>query len=194
MTRQTLLNEGLLSAAADGNLADVRRYLDNGAKPDARTEWGAPAIVLAAEGGHTNVVQELIGRGANVDARRPGAESALMTATVHGHFAIVQQLLAAGADTSQANHWGKTALHLAAVYGHADIARQLLVAGADTYVQDEDSHTPKDIAQGELLALICEAEDERFQNDLKGYNRGLDRAVNVKAPMRIRKRGGPRPR
>ncbi len=190
---QTVLDSGLLSAVADGNLADARRYLERGARPDARTDWGAPAIVLAAEGGHEGIVAELVARGADVDARRAGGETALMTATMHAHLPIVKKLLDAGADTAQANHWGKTALHLAAVYDEPEIAHELLDAGADIEAKDLDGRTPKHIAKGRLLALITQAEETRFQDDLKGYNRGLDREVKVKAPVRIRKRG-PRPR
>jgi uncharacterized protein len=194
---QTILDTGLLSAAANGETEAAREYLKLGANPDARADWGTPAIVLAAEGGHAAIVEALIARGADIDARREGGETALMTATVHGHAGIVRQLLDAGADLETANHWGKTALHLAVIYDNLVIGGALLDAGASLAALDLDGRTPKDVAQKarqkNFLALIDAAEERRFQKDIEGFSGGLHRDVEINPPVRMKPKP-PRPR
>ena len=59
--QQYFLNEPMASAAAEGNITQVRALLDRGASPNS---WGVdfayPALVGAAEGGHADVVELLL--------------------------------------------------------------------------------------------------------------------------------------
>ena len=96
--QQYFLNEPMASAAAEGNIKEVRVLLDRGASPDS---WGIdfayPAIVAAAEGGHADIVELLLSKGADPSLRDSEGKSALERARHGGHDDVVALLLKAGA-------------------------------------------------------------------------------------------------
>lgn len=134
LASQTLPNSGngtaLVSAAARGQLAQVRSLLEAGVPVESRADTArsrnATALVAATQGNHLEVVRLLIARGANVNAQDAMQDSAFLLAGASGYTDIVRATLAAGADLKSTNRYGGTALIPACHHGHVDTVRLLL--------------------------------------------------------------------
>ena len=120
----------LLSAAAAGDVAAVRRALDAGAPIESRDAPGRTPLLLATHGHHLPVVCWLIGRGADVNAQDRQRDSAFLLAGACGHTEIVRATLA-GARLDSTNRYGGTALIPACHHGHVDTVRLLLSTDID---------------------------------------------------------------
>src|SRR5687768_2159438 len=71
------LNEGLLRAAARGDVDAVHSLLARGANPGARTRFGETALLLAARRGSEETVRLLLQRGADPNAKDRSGVTAL---------------------------------------------------------------------------------------------------------------------
>lgn len=125
----------LCQAAVDGRIDEVRRLLDEGADPSARSIVGALPLARAAARGSAAIVALLLAHGAPLNAleeRHLHSEggSALIAAAHGGHLEALSLLLEAGADTELLTDHGETALSRAAAEGHLAVAELLLDAGA----------------------------------------------------------------
>lgn len=128
----------LVQAASNGNLAIVKRCLQQGVPIDAREAWGwylAPtgntALTAAAYSGHTAVVHYLL-----VQRARPSPD-ALVGAVARQHADIVRLLLARGANPNWHEPYtpsndGPTVLCVAIQTNNTEVTRILLEAGART--------------------------------------------------------------
>ena len=125
----------------DGDIAEIRAWLNTGANPNAATKDGATALMLAAQEGHPQIAKILLAAGANPNAAEDGGMTALMWAAGPGHAEIVKVLLDAGADPNAVRNNDGTALMLAMSYGHPEVAKMLLDAGADPNAVDDDGGT-----------------------------------------------------
>ena len=87
-------HDPLQTAAARGDVAEVRRLLAAGADVDATCDGGRTALFVAARHGRADVVRVLLAAKANVDsaATTDGATPLLMAAA-NGHLTVVQTLL-----------------------------------------------------------------------------------------------------
>ena len=121
----------LLSAAAAGDVAAVRRALDAGAPIESRDARGRTPLLLATQGGHVAAAQLLMARGADVNAQDAQRDSAFLLAGARGHTEIVRAALGAGADWRITNRYGGTALIPACERGHVDTVRLLLSTDID---------------------------------------------------------------
>ena len=121
----------LLSAAAAGDVAAVRRALDAGAPIESRDARGRTPLLLATHGHHLPVVRWLIGRGADVNAQDRQRDSAFLLAGARGYTEIVRATLRAGARLDITNRYGGTALIPACHHGHVDTVRLLLSTDID---------------------------------------------------------------
>ena len=97
----TALNEELWAAARAGDVARVKKALDDGADVNAGTRYGATALTFAADKGHLDVVKLLLDRGADVNAqdtfyRMRAADMAMM----NNHVAVVRLLLERGSKNA----------------------------------------------------------------------------------------------
>ncbi|KAA0165256.1 hypothetical protein FNF28_03536 [Cafeteria roenbergensis] len=127
------VDAALWEAAKEGNAAEARRLLDEG----ARVEWkkaskgGATALSQAAAEGNNDMVELLVDRGADLEAKGPYGATALVRAAARGHKDTVELLLDRGADVKAKNRDGSTALMMMASWGHKDTVELLLDRGAD---------------------------------------------------------------
>src|SRR5206468_3499338 len=79
-----------------GSAADLKRLLDRGMKPDARTAGGMTPLMLAAR--DLEKVKLLVERGADVNARAATGITPLMVAArYNGNAEVVRLLLKRGA-------------------------------------------------------------------------------------------------
>ncbi|KKL57566.1 hypothetical protein LCGC14_2234120, partial [marine sediment metagenome] len=161
-------------AAAQGNLAQIRALLANGADinaPDKRgwtplcwalfhTRAEAAKLLIAsgadlrkgsplhfaADEGLTEIVLTFLSRGVPVDARDGGGATVLAAAPRHGQDEVVQALLAKGADANATDATGSTSIREAAQWGHGSTVKLLLAAGADVKTRDQWGYTALHVA------------------------------------------------
>src|SRR5262249_38832148 len=100
----------LIEALSKGELTTVEKLLDEGADPNAESDNGDKAIMMAAGRGYTSIVKSLLAKGADVNARDEYGNTALITAASDRYTAIVDTLLANGAEVDAENNYGDTAL------------------------------------------------------------------------------------
>ena len=148
----------LLDHIREGSLRDVNRLLDEGADANSETEFGMPAVVMAAFKGHQQVVQALLDAGADIESTDGPGLTALMYAGWQGHVDIVNDLIAAGADVNATDNTGWTPLIHTAVGGNAEAAQALLDAGANKDATDAFGRTVMQFAEGrghdEIITIL----------------------------------------
>jgi uncharacterized protein len=115
-----------MDAAENGDVAGVRRMIDNGMDPDTIGPLGWTALRKAAAGNRGEVALELLKRGATVDAADYRGQTALMIACAYGHCDLVLLLLFFGANPNLKNQIGRTPLMLAACNGNPQVVGALL--------------------------------------------------------------------
>ena len=89
--RETL-NESLLLAAQQGDLAALNNSLARGADVNAANSDGMTALMFAVQQGSADCVQTLISRGANLEAKREDGQTAATLAQHANHFQILRIL------------------------------------------------------------------------------------------------------
>jgi ankyrin repeat protein len=122
-----------MQVALNGSAADLKKLLDAGMKPDARTTGGTTALMMAAR--DLEKVKLLIERGADVNARAATGFTALMVASRYtGNAEVVRLLLKKGAkpnaDQGVEVRNDASALFFAVTSGDVQIVKALLDAGA----------------------------------------------------------------
>ena len=126
--------EMLVNAAAQGDLASVRRQLTAGTDPNAASKSLnlALPLVQAAANGHGAVVLALLQSGAIIDARDGRGQRALVVAAYHGRLETCRQLLAAGARVAIAPMHADelTLLEASVMSGNVAVVELLLGEGA----------------------------------------------------------------
>ena len=136
LSGQTELNERVIRAIGQGDMADLAAALEEGADPNVESTPGRPALFLAASRGNAEATRLLIDAGADVNADTADG-SILVKAAVEGHPEVVELLLDAGADMSAIGRaWSggdAPALWAAAAgeHGIIEVARLLIEHGAD---------------------------------------------------------------
>ena len=145
---QAVLDENLLAAARDGNVATAMDWLAQGANPDAMPPAGArdqrSALVLAAELPDTRLLRALIAKGADVNRAHAGLTPLLATtrACHEGRPEMVTSLIANGADPARADTDGNTPLHHAALCAEPAVAAILIDAQAPLEARNREQATP----------------------------------------------------
>ena len=126
----------LRTAALKGDLAALRRALDNGADPNLSDSDGYNPLIYAVCNNNADCVAQLIEAGADPNCQTNRARTPLNSAASSGYVEVIRVLLAAGAQVDFIPPEGMgyekfTPLHYAIEFGHAQAVRALLAAGAD---------------------------------------------------------------
>lgn len=130
----------LIDAVWHKRAAMVKYLLDQGARTETLTHYGATAMEFAARDNLTDIIRLLEER-AQADARRVQTQT-LMQAALHRDVEAVKRLILDGAEVDEraplrgTPNDGYTLLHVAARDGHAEIVRELLQAGANPRLVD----------------------------------------------------------
>ena len=145
----------LATAAARGDLAQVRELLDSGTKEvDAPDRDGTPALHWVVRLGDAELVARLLAAGANVDGADRHGVTPLQVAIGEGDVSLVRRLLDAGADANKPDAAGEPPLMLAARVGEPEVARALLAHGAAVDARDQT------FGQTALMAAVREGHSE----------------------------------
>ncbi|HON10737.1 MAG TPA: ankyrin repeat domain-containing protein [Chitinispirillaceae bacterium] len=122
----------LIRSSAKGDLASVKKLVNEGADINAADANGRTALIEAAWGGHNELVKFLIEKKADVNAADNSGYTALMRAAEEGHNTVVANLIKAGANVNcKGKVRGATPLMLAAERGHVKILEVLIANGAN---------------------------------------------------------------
>lgn len=148
----------------------VTDLLKRGFDPNARSEKGAPALVMAAYESSFAVMQVLLDSPKlDFEARNAQGESALMLTCLRGNIQVAKRLIAKDADI---NKTGWTPLHYAASGGHPAIIELLLENHAYIDAESPNGSTPLMMAaqygSPEAVALLINrGADVSLRNQLK---------------------------
>lgn len=125
-------NDDFIKAAKNGDIAEVRKYINRGVDIDAKDEYSMNALLYAICEGHTKIVELLIDKGADINATDNSGITALMFACYHGHIEIVKLLIAAGVDINAKDNEGDTVLmHNCRRIDYSSVLELLVNFGAD---------------------------------------------------------------
>ncbi|XP_040201884.1 ankyrin repeat domain-containing protein 39 [Rana temporaria] len=128
--RETVLEmdfqRGIWSAALDGDLNRVQRFIQKGTDPNLTDHFGYTALHYCSRNGHLPVCSFLLSVGADCNAQTHGGSTALHRAAYCGHLPVVQLLLKYGADPFKKDSDGRTVLHKAAEGGQQEMCHFLL--------------------------------------------------------------------
>ena len=116
-------SSALLFVAELGDHEGVKRWLANGADPNAISVDGKTPLMLAATNGHHDICQTLVLAGALTSAIDQRRRNALHYAAEGGHNDVVKYLLDHGAPVEEIDVDGNTPLLLAERGGHETSAK-----------------------------------------------------------------------
>lgn len=120
----------LMAAAGNGETANVKALLDQGANINARDSLGFTALMFAAKSRNTSTVKLLIAKGADINAKsKMLGYTALINAAAFGDEEMVGVLIAQGANVNARDDDGVTALSFAEQAGKPRIVKLLKAHG-----------------------------------------------------------------
>jgi len=123
--------KGLLSAAARGDVAEIKALIAIGDRPDVRDDYGRTPLHVAAYRGHHKAMRALVDGGANPNALENDRYDIVTIASVANDVHTLKVALSLGGSSKNiTSRYDGTALIAAAHLGHAEIARVLIDAGA----------------------------------------------------------------
>lgn len=175
-----LLTRDQHRAIRRGNLAEVKRFLDEGNDIEAVGGRFHGTLLLESCRYHSAKVTDLLlERGASVNVSGGGFWTPL-------HYAcdgkedpsLVATLLRQHAEADAADFHGRSPLHIASKRGSSRVALALLKAGADPNAPDEDGRTPlHDAASNGRRVVIATLLD--FGGKLTAVDRELDTPLHL---------------
>ncbi len=141
-----------IRAAYRGDVAAVKRFLDDGFPANAGNEVGYTALMGAARGASLEVIQLILSRGGRAALADKRGYTALHWAVAQppanstNQLNCVRMLIDAGADSNGRNEDGITPLMNAAWFGCGDSVKELLRRGADSTIRDSKGRSARDLA------------------------------------------------
>jgi ankyrin repeat protein len=134
----------------------VRDLLDRGIDPNAGSQSGASALLLALQRhDDLDVAKLLISRGADVNEKDVTGFSMLHWACDFGNVRAAEYLIKLGVAVNGVDREGNTPLHIAAWRGSPELARLLVAEGANPNARTIDGETPLDVARSDANSRMA---------------------------------------
>lgn len=157
------LNEELIAAAWDDDVARARRLIAAGADVNHQDQTQQSAYLIAASEGYVDLLELTLRHGATVNDKDSFHGTALIRAAERGHADVVGRLVQAGIELDHVNNLGWTALHEAVILGDGtraalDTVRVLVAAGVDIDIATvRDGRTAREHAEARGYDAIAAA-------------------------------------
>ncbi len=131
LVSEAITYKGLLRAAYDGNLSQLREHIAKGDALEQTDSAGRTALHIAAFGSDEEIVIELARAGANMNALENRAYDVVTIAAVANDYEMLDTVLNNGASAANVTSpYDGTALIAAAHLGHHKVVKRLIDAGA----------------------------------------------------------------
>ncbi|GAB3550393.1 hypothetical protein GCM10027404_17550 [Arthrobacter tumbae] len=164
------LNQNLINAAWDNNVAEASRLIEAGADVNYEDETQQSAFLIAASEGYLELLELTLSNGADVHALDSFNGTALIRAAERGHADVVRRLLETDVDVNHVNNLGWTALNEAIIFGdgsprYVETVQLLIEGGADVRLPSQgDGLTPLQQATSlgfqEIAAILRTATEQ----------------------------------
>lgn len=151
----------LIKAAREGDLAEVKKFIDLKSDVNATDKKGRTALMRAACFGHEEIVEQLLKTEAQVDIQDRWGNTALHYASHIGNLKIAKLLLDAEAQVLT-NKEGNSPIHYAS---KNYFNRRVWNSGTENLCWDKYSHVSHD---SELLSIMLRSNVEINAQDLYG--------------------------
>jgi pectate lyase len=129
-------------SAYQGDLDEVRSYIEEGSDVNAMDFYGTTSLHYAARRGHREVGKFLIAKGADVNAKDKHNYTPLHRAAGGGHKDVAILLIDNGATINARARWDYTPMFYAAWSGIIEVVELLVEKGADMNAKDKWGWTP----------------------------------------------------
>lgn len=170
---RAMLNQDLIYAARDGDIASVRDLIQQGAGVNTQDLRLSTPLHHAVEQGRAEVVQALIAAQANLDLGDACCSNSPLHVAYYRHdWQTFKLLVQAGADVNHRNRFGNSLLQLAALDGNEEIVKLLIDAKADVNAKDKAGFTPLSTAANTNIYNLLIAAGA--VGDAKSQPRGTD--------------------
>jgi ankyrin repeat protein len=155
-----IIDEELIVAARENNLAEIRQLLSVGADVNYKDYLDRTPLHEASCGGHAQVVNKFLEHGADIETKDIDGWTPLHFTCDYGHSAVVIQLLnpndsngaitsilgkrknRAGANVKAKTNEGDTPLHWARYQGHLPVVNVLVSGGANILAANDGGELP----------------------------------------------------
>ncbi|MGH0137537.1 UNVERIFIED_CONTAM: hypothetical protein FKN15_064098 [Acipenser sinensis] len=168
------INEELVKAAANGDLAKVEDLLK---RPDVDVNGqcaGHTAMQAASQNGHVDVLKLLLKHSVDLEAEDKDGDRAVHHAAFGDEGSVIEVLHRGGADLNARNKRRQTPLHIAVNKGHLQVVKTLLDFGCHPSLQDSEGDTPLHDAiskkRDDMLSVLLEAGADVTITNNNGFN------------------------
>ncbi len=134
-------------SAYQGDLDEVRSFIDKGVDVNAKNKSGETPLHKAAIRGHKDVVELLIDNAANINATEQRNYTPVHYAVWSWNTETAELIIEKGADVQAKDRWGWTPLHYAASGDNRGMAELLIAKGADVNAKDSSGETALSVAK-----------------------------------------------